>query len=119
MSIRELSNLRYLKLIKVGHASPISEVVTPHLCYAASVAGGIRMAACLEQEPGAALGLVNPPFDEAGSGDVRALFADAVDLAQTHGRKNCCLFATRRACPLLRRMGRRYRRRVAAGRHVR
>jgi hypothetical protein len=39
--------------------------------------GRIAWAACIEQEPDAPLGLVNPNFDEAGSRDVLVFFADA------------------------------------------
>jgi len=48
--------------------------------------GGIPMTVCLEQEPDAPLGLVNPDFDQAGGGDVAVFLADAVRLAQARGK---------------------------------
>jgi hypothetical protein len=44
--------------------------------------GRIAPASCLEQKPGAALGLVNPNFDEAGSSNVLVFVPDAVGLTQ-------------------------------------
>jgi hypothetical protein len=38
--------------------------------------------ACLEQEPGTPLRLVNPNFDQAGSSNVLVFLADAMGLAQ-------------------------------------
>src|ERR1700690_4288600 len=42
----------------------------------------IPLAACLEQEPGASLGFVNPDFDQAGSRDVTVLVAHVMSLTQ-------------------------------------
>jgi hypothetical protein len=47
--------------------------------------GGIPASACLKQEPGAPFGLVNPHFDQAGSGNVAVLFADTVGFAKARG----------------------------------
>src|SRR5690348_571951 len=44
----------------------------------ASVAVGVGVAAGLEEEPGAALGLVDPHLDQAGRGDVAVLLAGLV-----------------------------------------
>jgi hypothetical protein len=44
--------------------------------------GRIPSAACLEEEPRTALGLVNPNLDKAGCSDILVFFADAVGLAE-------------------------------------
>jgi selenocysteine-specific translation elongation factor len=49
------------------------------------MSGGIASAACLEQEPGTPLRLVNPNFDQAGSSNVLVFLADATGLAQARG----------------------------------
>jgi hypothetical protein len=49
------------------------------------MSGGIASAACLEQEPGTPLRLVNPNFDQAGSSNVLVFLADAMGLAQARG----------------------------------
>jgi hypothetical protein len=45
-----------------------------------SVSARIPLTASLNQEPGAPLGLVDPDFDQAGSGDITMLIADVVSL---------------------------------------
>jgi hypothetical protein len=57
-----------------------------------SMPGRVPSATCLEQEPGAPLGLVNPNFDEAGSRNVLIFFADAVGLAEA--RSECLAVVT-------------------------
>ena len=46
-----------------------------------SMPAGITSTACFEQEPSAPLGFVDPDFDQARTGDVSVLLADAVGFA--------------------------------------
>src|SRR5262249_48403165 len=48
-----------------------------------SMPAGHLASACLEQEPGAALRLIDPYFDEAGGGDVAVFVTHVVGLAQS------------------------------------
>jgi hypothetical protein len=63
--------------------------------------GRISSAPCLEQEPGAPLGLVNPNFDETGSRNVLVFFADAVGIAQVPDECLAVLFRDRQSTAMV------------------
>jgi hypothetical protein len=50
------------------------------------IARSIRPARCFVQEPGSALGFIDPNFDQARRGDVAVFLTYVVGLAETRGQ---------------------------------